>query len=233
MRFISIFKFKILVISFLLSLFSSNLLAQTSDIGIFFQAVARDNFSNPAKDRKIYVQSTILQSTPTGTKLLVEDHQTKTDASGVFNISIGQGTRVGGVSNSLISIDWSNGPFYLNLKVSITPIAAQNGWDYKKEWIDMGTTSFGAVPYAFFSASSAKDKDKLDISDTASMLSNRFARDTAALSSRIDLKVNIADTASMLSNRFARDTASLSNRINLKVNIFDTASMLSNRFASR
>jgi hypothetical protein len=63
------------------------------------------------------------------------------------------------------------------------------------------------------------------------MLSNRFARDTAALSRRIDLKVNISDTASMLSNRFARDTAALSNRIHLKVNISDTASMLSNRFA--
>jgi hypothetical protein len=85
---------------------------------------------------------------------------------------------------------------------------------------------------------------KVNVSDTASMLGNRFARDTASLSSRIDLKANIADTStmlnpylrkadttSMLSNRFARDTASLSNRINLKVNISDTASMLSNRFA--
>ena len=157
----SVFKFKILVVTCLLSLFSSSLFAQTNDIGIFFQAVARDNSSNPAKDRKIYVQSTILQFTPTGTKLLVEDHQTKTDASGVFNISIGQGTRVGGASNNLTSIDWSNGPFYLNLKVAITPIAAQNGWDYTKEWIDMGTTSFGAVPYALFSASSAKEKDNI------------------------------------------------------------------------
>ena len=58
---------------------------------------------------------------------------------------------------------------------------------------------------------------KLNIADTASMLSNRFARDTTSLSNRINLKLNIADTASMLSNRFARDTASLSSRIDLSV----------------
>jgi hypothetical protein len=83
---------------------------------------------------------------------------------------------------------------------------------------------------------------KVNVADTALMLSNRFARDTASLSSRINLKVNIADTALMLSNRFARDTASLSSRIdrnaltmidsarvmNLrKVNYTDTALMLS------
>ena len=82
--------------------------------------------------------------------------------------------------------------------------------------------------------------------DTALMLSNRFARDTASLSSRINLKVNIADTGLMLSSRFARDTASLSTRIsdnkqaiidsatalNLrKLNLADTSSMLSSRFA--
>ena len=67
---------------------------------------------------------------------------------------------------------------------------------------------------------------KVNIADTAIMLSNRFARDTAALSNRINLKVNISDTALMLSRRFARDTASLSRRINLKTEIADTAAML-------
>ncbi len=72
---------------------------------------------------------------------------------------------------------------------------------------------------------------KLNIADTSSMLDNRFARDTASLSNRIDEKLNIADTSSMLDNRFARDTASLSNRIDAKLNISDTASMLDSRFA--
>ena len=71
---------------------------------------------------------------------------------------------------------------------------------------------------------------KVNVADTALMLSNRFARDTASLSNRINLKLNIADTALMLSNRITRDTLALSNRINLKLNIADTASMLSSRF---
>ena len=40
------------------------LIAQPSfeQSGIFFQAIARDNNLNPAKDRKIFVQSNIIQS---------------------------------------------------------------------------------------------------------------------------------------------------------------------------
>jgi len=57
------------------------LFAQTTSNGIFFQAIARDNFSNPAKDRKIYVQSSIIQTTATGTKVLTEEYQTTTDVT--------------------------------------------------------------------------------------------------------------------------------------------------------
>ena len=84
---------KRLLLIFTLSIFSNHLFAQTTN-GIFFQAVARDNFSNPAKDRQIYVQSSIIQTTPTGTKVLTEEHQANTDATGVFSISLGNGVRV-------------------------------------------------------------------------------------------------------------------------------------------
>ena len=137
---------KQLILLLVLVLSSIQLLAQNNG-GIFFQAVARDNYSNPAKLRKIYIQSSIIQSSATGTKVLIEEHQANTDATGMFNISLGNGTRVGGSATRLTSIDWTNGPFYLNLKVAITPLFGVNGWDYTKEWLDMGTTSFGAVPY--------------------------------------------------------------------------------------
>ncbi len=140
------------LVVFVLSLICNQLVAQSTN-GIFFQAVARDNFSNPAKDRKIYVQSSIIQTSPTGTKVLTEVHQANTDATGVFSISLGNGVRIGGTSASLATIDWSKGPFYLSLKISITPVGGNNDWDYTKEWVDMGTTSFGAVPFALYSAS--------------------------------------------------------------------------------
>ena len=59
-----------LITSLLLN--QSVLLAQTPSTGIFFQAIARDQFANPAKDRKIYVQSSIIQTSAVGTKVLIE-----------------------------------------------------------------------------------------------------------------------------------------------------------------
>jgi hypothetical protein len=77
---------------------SSNVEAQIAptNSGIFFQAVARDNYSNPAKDRTVYVEASIIQNAANGTKVLTELFQTTTDGLGVFSISIGSGTRIGG-----------------------------------------------------------------------------------------------------------------------------------------
>jgi len=175
---------------------SINMNAQT---GIYFQAIARDNSSNPAKDRKIYVQTNIIQSSPTGTIVLAEEHQTNTDGHGIFSIMLGNGIRVGGTVKSLITIDWSKGPFYLNINIAITPVGGGASWDYTKEWVNLGTTIFGTVPYALFSASTARIDEKLNSIDTAKMLSV-YAKAIAvqALSTSIDTKLSIKDTAAML-----------------------------------
>jgi len=175
---------------------SINTNAQT---GIFFQALARDNSSNPAKDRKIYVQTNIIQSSPTGTIVLAEEHQTNTDGHGVFSIMVGNGLRVGGIVKDLSSIDWSKGPYYLNINIAITPVGGGASWDYTKEWVNLGTTIFGTVPYALFSASTARIDEKLNSIDTAKMLSG-YAKAMAvqALSTSIDTKLSIKDTAAML-----------------------------------
>ena len=175
---------------------SINMNAQT---GIFFQAIARDNSSNPAKDRKIYVQTNIIQSSPTGTIVLSEEFKTNTDAHGVFSIMVGNGQRVGGTATGLSTIDWSKGPFYLNIKIAITPVSVGTTWDYTKEWINLGTTIFGTVPYALFSANTARIDEKLNSIDTAKMLSV-YAKALAvqALSTSIDTKLSIKDTAAML-----------------------------------
>ena len=82
---------KKLFLFFLIFFITLHANAQT---GIFFQAIARDINTNPAKDRKIYVQSNIIQSSPTGTIVLIEEYQTFTDAFGIFNILVGSGNRV-------------------------------------------------------------------------------------------------------------------------------------------
>ena len=172
---------------------------QTLNNGIFFQAVARDNFSNPAMNRKIYVQSSIIQNTATGTKVLTEEFQTTTDATGVFSISVGQGLRIGGTVSNLTEIDWAKGPYFLSLKIAITPIAPTTTWDYKSEWIDLGTTSFGAVPYALYAGTAAGLNDKLNITDTSGMLALYVKANTIKiLEAIIGSKIASTDTAAML-----------------------------------
>jgi hypothetical protein len=191
---------KAILIAFVLTITASQLFAQTTN-GIFFQAVARDNFSNPAKDRQIYVESSIIQTTSTGTKVLIELHKTTTDAMGVFNISLGNGARTGGSASSLAAVDWSKGPFFLNLKIAITPFSASDSWNYTKELVDMGTTSFGTVPFALYSANTAKIDNKLNTTDTSKMLEPYAKANTVqTLSAAIDTKLASKDTSVILSS---------------------------------
>ncbi len=184
---------------------ASSLMAQTSN-GIFFQAIARDNASNPAKDRKIFIQTSIIQTSIAGNKVLTEEHSTMTDASGVFSISIGNGVRVGGSASNLANIDWSNGPFFLNLKIAITPVGSNSSWDYSKEWVDMGTTSFGSVPFAFYAENVAGLDQKLNIADSvnkyvtpAKLAAKTF--DSTAIYNQLALKANSAVITTSLNTK--------------------------------
>ena len=186
--------------SFFLILILFKVLNVDAQSGIFFQAIARDNNTNPAKNRKIYVQSNIIASSPTGTIALIEEHQTNTDDYGVFSIMVGNGIRVGGIASGLSSIDWSKGPYYLNLKIAITPVGVGIAWDYKKEWVDLGTTVFGTVPFALYSANTAKIDNKLNTTDTSKMLEPYAkAKTVQVLSSAIDTKLASKDTSVILS----------------------------------
>ena len=218
--------FKTILIALVFTINANDLFSQTTN-GIFFQAVARDNFSNPAKDRKIYVQSSIIQTTPTGTKVLTEEHQANTDATGVFSISLGNGVRVGGTASGLTTIDWSKGPFYLNLKVAITPIGGNSNWDYTTEWVDMGTTSFGAVPFALYSASSAKVDDKLNANDTTKMLAvYAKAIKVQSLETAVASKLTAADTLTMLAPyakaAYTIDSSFFKSQLATKLSLTDT-----------
>mgnify|MGYP000262064735 CR=1 FL=1 len=226
MNFQKFTKLKAIIVAFIFTITASQSFAQTTN-GIFFQAVARDNFSNPAKDRKIFVQSSIIQSTPTGTKVLTEEHQANTDATGVFSISLGNGVRVGGTASSLTTIDWSKGPYYLNLKVAITPIGGNSNWNYSKEWVDMGTTSFGAVPFALYSASSAKVDDKLNANDTTKMLAvYAKAIKVQSLETAVASKLTAADTLTMLAPyakaAYTIDSSFFKSQLATKLSLSDT-----------
>jgi hypothetical protein len=227
------FTLSILIVLFII--LNNNAIAQGSNNGIFFQAVARDNFSNPAKDRKIYIESSIIQYTATGTKVLIEQHEANTDETGVFNISLGNGKRTGGSATNLTNIDWAMGPYFLSLKIAITPRAPIPNWDYTKEWIDLGATPFGTVPYALYAGSAVGLNDKLSISDTSSMLAI-YAKVQAikSLETNVNTKIASTDTAAMLapykkmvneliaSNIISLTAKMINNALDSKVNLIDS-----------
>jgi hypothetical protein len=228
---------KRVLICLLTSLFfnQSILIAQTPGTGIFFQAVARDQFTNPAKDRKIYVEASIIQASATGTKVLIETHQPTTDGSGVFSISIGEGARIGGTVSSLDKIEWAKGPYFLNLKISITPMAPIANWDYTKYLIDLGTSPFGTVPYALYSGSTGALDSKLSIEDTSKMLAiYAKAVNVNQIADQVKSKLSLDDTTTMLapyakmvnelvaSNITSLTAESINNALQSKVSIADS-----------
>jgi hypothetical protein len=112
---------------------------------------------------------------------------------------VGQGTRTGGTVSNLDKVEWAKGPYYLNLKISITPMAPIANWDYTKDWIDLGTSPFGTVPYALYSGSSGALDDKLSIADTSKMLAiYAKAQVVNSLSTQVNSKLSASDTTTML-----------------------------------
>ena len=207
--------------------------AQIPGLGIFFQAIARDKMDNPAKYRKIYIQTSIIESINSTGSYLTELHQSTTDANGIFNISIGQGKQTSGIANDLLSIPWSKGPLFLNLKIAIEPLTPLSNWDFTKEWIDLGTTPFGTVPYALSAGNTTTipDINKVNIKDSNLIYATPYQLslktfDTSSLSNRINNKLNISDTSKMLSPYSKQNQ--VNSMLGLKLNISDTASMLKN-----
>jgi hypothetical protein len=231
-------------------LFQEQLQAQTIKPGINFQAIAKDDAGNPANNRKVYVEASIIKGTANGAVVFGEYHTTNSNENGIFNIVIGKGERFIGV-NDIYAIDWPSAKYFFHLKIAITPITPSINWEKNNEWIDLGSVEFGVVPYAIQSLTSnvinidtSIFNTKLNVSDTSVILSPYATK--AFLDIKLYKKLNISDTASMLLpyhnklgigdsvyyitpyqfslNHF--DTSYLSNRINTKFNIKDTATIL-------
>jgi hypothetical protein len=206
--------------------------AQISKVpdGILFQAIAKDPAGNPAKGRTIYIKNAIIQSSLSGTPLYVESHKIVASSEGVFTIVIGKGIRVSG-PNSISNIDWSSGPYFLNIKAAIAPSVPLANWIADEHYIDMGTSQFWTVPFSLFAARVEGFELKLNIADTASMLAPYFKiSDTTWLLHKINATLKNLDTT-LISNRINNslttiDTNSLSNRINNKLNSADTNSLI-------
>jgi hypothetical protein len=117
---------------------------QNVPLGIFYQAVARDNFGKELVNRNIDVKFSIVSGNPLGTVVYQELHSDViTSKYGVFSLIIGHGTPTGGLYGELSQIQWNTAFHYLKIEVK-----------FDNDFIDMGTMQFLAVPYALYAQKS-------------------------------------------------------------------------------
>lgn len=123
-----------LLFTVLAVLLAAEVMAQVPQ-GFNFQAVARDANGDLIIEQTLGVQITILSGSETGTAVYTETHTPATNASGSFQIVIGEGTS----ENDFSAIDWSSNNYYVKLEID-----PAGGTTYE----ELGTTRLLSVPYA-------------------------------------------------------------------------------------
>lgn len=113
-------------------------------LGIYYQAVARDNYGKELAGKEIDVMFSIISENPLGAVVYQELHsKVITSKYGVFSLVIGHGTPTGGIYGELSQINWSHSYHYLKVEVK-----------FESSFVDMGTMQFLAVPYALYAQKS-------------------------------------------------------------------------------
>jgi len=104
--------------------------------GISYQAIALNGSGAPVVSSNVRVKLSILDNSASGTVLYVETQLKTTNAQGLFNLVIGQGTLVSGAFNT---INWGTNSKFLKVEMDAT-----GGTTY----LPVGTTQLLSVPYA-------------------------------------------------------------------------------------
>ena len=121
----------------LLLITSSVMFAQVPD-AMTFQSVIRNAQGDLATNKNITLRLSILQGSATGVAVYVENQSGKTNANGLISLNLGRGTAVSGSFND---IDWSNGPYFLQVAVDV-----EGGFNF----VNQTTTQLLSVPYALY-----------------------------------------------------------------------------------
>ncbi len=129
-------------------------LAQVPD-AFNYQAVVRNNSGEVVANQNVSFQISILQGSESGTVLYAETHTKSTNAFGLVNLQIGNGTLVSGVFSPG---GWGTTSHFL--KVEIDPAGGS-------AYTHLGTSELLSVPYAFHAQTVQTDMvDDADASPT-------------------------------------------------------------------
>lgn len=140
------------LLTIIVLLFSIGVFAQAPQ-ALNYQGVARDNSGNVLSSQALVLQFSIRQASAIGAVVYQETHNTTTDALGSFALQIGRGTATSGV---FATIDWADGPFFLEVGMDATNSGT---------FTNMGTFELLSVPYALYS-------ERSNVADTAMVLKN-------------------------------------------------------------
>jgi ABC-type uncharacterized transport system auxiliary subunit len=123
------------VFSTLFILLSTSIFAQVPQ-GISYQAIALNGSGNPVVSSNVGIRLSVLDNSATGTVLYTETHTPTTNAQGLYNLVIGQGTPTTGAFST---INWGTNSKFLKVEMD-----AAGGTNY----VLVGTTQLLSVPYA-------------------------------------------------------------------------------------
>ena len=110
--------------------------------GFKYQAVVRDAGNTILNNQAVGLRMTIQQGSIGGTTVYSETFAPTTNAYGLVNLEIGNGTAVSGTFSN---IDWSTGPYFMETAVDVA-----GGTNYSV----MGTSQLMSVPYALYAKTS-------------------------------------------------------------------------------
>ena len=145
-------------ILFFTSIFISLFIFSQAPEAMNYQAVIRDGQGNIIANQNVGVRIDILQGSATGTSLYQETFTSITSSYGLIALQLGTGSVISGAFST---IDWSNGPYYVETSVDI------NGGN---SYAVISTTQFMSVPYALYAKNAELDssavRSLIDISES-------------------------------------------------------------------
>ena len=121
-------------------------LAQSPE-GFKYQAVVRNASNVILANQAVGLRMIIQQGSIGGTSVYSETFAVTTNANGLVNVEIGNGSVLSG---TFASIDWANGPYFIE-----TAVDAAGGTAYSV----MGTSQLMSVPYALYAKTSGSTQN--------------------------------------------------------------------------
>lgn len=128
---------------FLVFFFSIHVSAQTVPNGFSYQSIVRDAVGLPLPNQAVTLRISIRQTLATGTIIYQEQHTRNTNQFGLVNLIVGSGTV--SIGTNLNTVNWTADKHFVQVEVF-------NGTIF----VDLGTSEFQTVPYAFGADNSLK-----------------------------------------------------------------------------